>query len=52
MGPFLLGVLAVIGIGFVASVALESYQKTADQAYVGSGARPDPVKPRGAAPKT
>ena len=30
------------GIGFGASVALDGYQRTADSAYVGSGARPDP----------
>ena len=42
MGPFILAVIAVLGIGFGASVVLERFQSTADRAYVGSGARPDP----------
>ncbi len=44
--------VAVIGIGFGASVALDGYQRTADSAYVGSGARPDPEpKLRGVDPQ-
>jgi hypothetical protein len=51
MGPFLLAIVVIVGIGFGASVALENWQKTADSAYVGSGARPDPdPKLRGVAP--
>ena len=53
MGPFILAVVAVIGIGIGSSVILNGMQKTADSAYVGSGARPDPEpKLRGIAPKT
>lgn len=32
----------MIGISYGAAVALESYQRTADRAYVGYGAKPDP----------
>ena len=42
MGPFMLAVVVALGLGFGASVALERFQGTADRAYVGSGARPDP----------
>ncbi len=42
MKAFLAAVLAVIGIGFAASVVLEGYQTTVDSSFVGSGARLDP----------
>ena len=42
MPAFISALLAVIGISYVASVALESYQRTVDASHVGSGARPDP----------
>ena len=42
MIAFLAAALAVIGIGFGASVLLEQYQSTVDSTYVGGGARPDP----------
>jgi hypothetical protein len=42
MKAFILAVLAVVGISYGASVALDTYQRTADTAYVGSGAKPDP----------
>lgn len=42
MWAFLAAVIAVVGIGYGASVALESYQQTADSAFVGSGAKPSP----------
>ena len=42
MKAFLLAVLAVVGISFAAAFALESFQQTADRAFVGKGARPDP----------
>lgn len=42
MMAFILAIIAVIGISFGASVALEGYQRTADSAFVGAGARPDP----------
>jgi hypothetical protein len=42
MGAFLAAVIAVIGIGYGAAIVLETYQRTADSEYVGSGARPDP----------
>jgi hypothetical protein len=53
MGPFLLAVVVALGLGVGASVVLEKFQKTADKAYVGTGARPDHdpkldgVKPKG-----
>ncbi len=40
MKAFLLAALCVAGIGFGASVVLETYQRTAENAYQGSGARP------------
>lgn len=40
MKAFLLAALVVIGIGFAASVTLETYQRTAENVFVGSGARP------------
>jgi hypothetical protein len=52
MAAFLAALIVVIGIGFGASKALESYQRTADTAFVGSGAKPTPEKPHGAAPKS
>lgn len=53
MGPFILAVVAVIGIGVGSSVVLNGMQKYADSAYVGGGARPDPEpKLHGGAPKT
>ena len=53
MGAFLAAVIAVIGIGYGSSIVLESYQRTADSAFVGSGAKPDPEpKLRGTAPKS
>ena len=42
MMAFLLAVVAVIGIGFGSAIALERFQKGADSAFVGSGAKPDP----------
>jgi hypothetical protein len=41
MKAFLAAVLAVIGIGFVASFVLETQQRTADVAYSTKGARVD-----------
>ena len=41
MKAFLAAVLAVIGIGFIASFLLETQQRTADVAYSTSGARID-----------
>ena len=40
MKAFLLAVMLVVGIGFAASIVLETYQRTAENTYVGSGARP------------
>ena len=45
MKAFLAAVLAVAVIGVGASFVLEVFQRTADHAYVGPGARPDPVVP-------
>lgn len=42
MMAFILAIVAMVGIGFGASVALDGFQRTADSAFVGSGARPDP----------
>lgn len=42
MKAFLLAVIAVVAISYGASVALDTYQRTADAAYVGAGAKPDP----------
>jgi hypothetical protein len=41
MKAFLAAVLAVIGIGFVASFVLETQQRSADVAYSTTGARID-----------
>lgn len=41
MKAFLAAVLAVIGIGFAASVVLETQQRTADVTYSTTGARID-----------
>jgi hypothetical protein len=41
MKAFIAAVLAVIGIGLIASLALETQQRTADSAYATSGARVD-----------
>jgi hypothetical protein len=41
MKAFLAAVLAVIGIGFVASFVLETQQRNADVAYSTTGARID-----------
>lgn len=52
MLAFLAAVIAVIGIGFGASVVLDQYQRTVDMTYVGGGAKPDPEpKLRGPKPK-
>lgn len=52
MKAFLLALVAVVGITYGASILLENYQRTADSAFVGSGARPDPEpKLRDGAPK-
>ena len=51
MKAFLAAILTVAAIGFGASFALEIYQRTADQAYVGSGARIDPDPRLTGAPK-
>ena len=42
MKAFLAAVAVVVGIGFGASILLETYQRTADRAFTGSGARIDP----------
>ena len=42
MPAFIAAILAVAGIAYGASVALETYQRTADSAFVGSGAKPSP----------
>ncbi len=42
MKAFFFALMAVIGISYVASVVLETYQATVDGAFVGKGARPDP----------
>jgi hypothetical protein len=42
MWAFLAAVIAVVGIGYGASVALDTYQRTSDTAYTTTGARPDP----------
>lgn len=42
MKTFILSVLAMIGISIGAYAMLETYQRTADAAYVGYGAKPDP----------
>ncbi|MFZ4807766.1 MAG: hypothetical protein ACOYLQ_10950 [Hyphomicrobiaceae bacterium] len=42
MWAFISAVIVVIGIGYGASIALEQYQRTADSAFVGSGAKPSP----------
>ena len=42
MKAFFWAFMAMIGISYVASVVLENYQGTADSAFVGKGARPDP----------
>ena len=40
MKAFLLAVMVVVGIGFASSVVLETYQRTAQATFVGSGVRP------------
>ncbi len=49
MKEFIAAVVAVIVIGVVSSMVLEGYQRSADSAYTGSGARIDPpgAKPKG-----
>jgi hypothetical protein len=42
MLAFLLALIAVIGIGYGASIGLEGYQRTSDRTYIGAGAKPDP----------
>lgn len=42
MKTFILAVAAMIGISYGAAVVLERYQRTADIAFVGYGAKPDP----------
>lgn len=42
MKAFILAVVAVVAISAVAAVTLEAFQRTADSAFVGKGARPDP----------
>lgn len=39
MKAFLLAVLVIVGIGFGSSIVLETYQRTSEAQYVGSGAR-------------
>ena len=39
---FILAIAAMIGIAYGAAMLLEGYQKTADGAFVGYGAKPDP----------
>jgi hypothetical protein len=52
MKAFFAAVLGVAAISFGASLILETFQRTADESYVGSGARieADP-RLRGPAPK-
>lgn len=52
MGPFILAVVAAIGIGYGASIVFEGYQKPVGSTYVGSGAKPDAEKVSGAEPKS
>ena len=52
MKAFLAAVLAVAGISFSASILLETYQRTADQAYAGPGTRVDLDKRLTGAPKS
>lgn len=42
MREFLAAIFTVAVIAYGASVALESYQRSADAAFVGSGAKPSP----------
>ena len=42
MMAFLFALIAVVGIGFGASVVLDKFNSSVDSAYVGGGARPDP----------
>ena len=39
---FLLAIAAMIGIAWASAIVLEKFQRTADYAYVGYGAKPDP----------
>lgn len=39
---FLLAIVAMIAISWGSAIVLERYQRTADYAYVGYGAKPDP----------
>ena len=40
MNAFLLAVLVLIGSSYGAALVLENYQRSAETAYVGSGAKP------------
>lgn len=51
MKAFLAALLVVIGVSFGASMLLETYQRTADRAFTGSGARIDPDPRLSGAPK-
>ena len=42
MTAFLSAIVVVVGVALGASLVLENLQKTADSAYVGKGAKPDP----------
>jgi hypothetical protein len=42
MVPFIAAVIAVIGIGFGAALALEGFQSTSDKTYQTGGVRLDP----------
>lgn len=41
MGAFIAALVVAVGIAFGAAAGLEHYQKYADEAFVGSGAKPD-----------
>ena len=42
MKSFILAIVAMVGIAYGAAMLLEGYQMTADGAFVGYGAKPDP----------
>ena len=55
MGAFLASIIVVVGLSFGAMFGLETIQRYADSAYLGSGARPDPdprLQPPKPAPKS
>lgn len=55
MWAFLASLIVVVGLSYGAMIGLETLQRSADSAYVGSGARPDPdprLQPTAPAPKS